>query len=139
MEKHAATGGAIELRAGRLFDSGSGRMLTNQAVLVRGERIAEVGPADQVKVPEGAELIDLGRATLLPGLIDAHSHLFLNGESVGRYDEQLLKKSWQYRTLEAVVKTRRKTWKPALQPCATSRPKGQCTVTLTCETPSITG
>ena len=107
VEKRAATGRAVALRAGRLFDSGSGRMLTNQAVLVRGERIAEVGPADQVKVPAGAELIDLGRAMLPPGLIDAHSHLFLTGKSGGRYDEQLLKESWQYRTLEVVVNAKK--------------------------------
>jgi imidazolonepropionase-like amidohydrolase len=52
-------------------------------------------------------VIDLGQATLLPGLIDAHTHLFLTGESHGRYDEQLLKESWQFRTIEAVVNARR--------------------------------
>jgi len=89
--------------AGRLFDSGSGRLLPNQVVLIQGDRILEVGPANQVRVQQGIETLDLSRATLLPGLIDAHTHLFLTGESHGRYDEQLLKESWQYRTLEAAV------------------------------------
>lgn len=97
----------VAVRAGRLFDSRNGRLLTHQVVLIQGGRIAEVGPADSVNVPSDAEVIDLGQATVLPGLIDAHTHLFLTGESRGRYDEQLLKESWQYRTIEAVVNARR--------------------------------
>ena len=68
--------GVTAVRAGRLFDSESGRMLTNQVVVIRGERITEVGPAAQVKIPAGARVIDLSRATVLPGLIDAHTHMF---------------------------------------------------------------
>jgi len=97
----------IAIRAGRLFDGKSDRLLTNQVVLIQGDRIAEVGPGDRVKIPAGAEVIDLGRSTVLPGLIDAHTHLFLTGESNGRYDEQLLKESWQYRTIEAVVNAKK--------------------------------
>ena len=66
----------IAVKAGRLFDSKAGRMLTNQVVLLQGERITEVGPAAQVKIPAGAEVIDLSNATVLPGLIDAHTHMF---------------------------------------------------------------
>ena len=66
----------IAVRAGRLFDSQSGRMLTGQVVVIRGERISEVGPEAQVKIPAGARVIDLSRATVLPGLIDAHTHMF---------------------------------------------------------------
>ena len=66
----------IAVRAGRLFDSQAGRMLTGQVVVIRGERIAEVGPEAQVKIPAGARVIDLSRATVLPGLIDAHTHMF---------------------------------------------------------------
>jgi imidazolonepropionase-like amidohydrolase len=95
------------IRAGRLFDSQNGRVLTDQVIVVRGARIAQVGPAGQAQLPAGAPVIDLSRATVLPGLIDAHEHIFLTGESGGRYDEQLLKESWQYRTLEAVVNARR--------------------------------
>jgi len=64
------------LRAGRLFDSKTGRMLTSQVVLISGERITEVGAASQVKIPSAAHVIDLSQATVLPGLIDAHTHMF---------------------------------------------------------------
>ena len=95
------------IRAGRLFDARSGELLSNQMVLIQGDRIAEVGPAASVKIPAGTEVLDLSRATLLPGLIDAHTHIFLTGESHGRYDEQLLKESWHYRTIEAVVNAKK--------------------------------
>jgi len=97
----------VAIRAGRLFDGNSDRLLTNQVVLIKGDQIAEVGSGDRVKIPAGAEVIDLSGATVLPGLIDAHTHLFLTGESGGRYDEQLLKESWQYRTIEAVVNAKK--------------------------------
>jgi imidazolonepropionase-like amidohydrolase len=66
----------IAIRAGRLFESNSGRMLTNQVIILSGERITEVGPQAQVKIPAGAQVIDLSQATVLPGLIDAHTHMF---------------------------------------------------------------
>ncbi len=64
----------VAVRAGRLFDSRSGAMLANQVVLIRGDRIADVGPA--VAIPPEARVIDLSTATVLPGMIDAHVHLF---------------------------------------------------------------
>lgn len=63
------------LRAGRLFDPNSGQMLADQVILIQGERITQVGPASSVSIPAGAKVIDLRRATLLPGLIDGHLHL----------------------------------------------------------------
>jgi imidazolonepropionase-like amidohydrolase len=66
----------IAIRAGRLFDSKSGEILTNQLVILSGERITEVGPQSQIGIPVGAQVIDLGQATVLPGLIDAHEHMF---------------------------------------------------------------
>src|SRR5579863_6377472 len=95
------------IRAGRLFDSSQGTVLTDQVIVVRGARVVQVGPGGQVQVPAGAQIVDLSRATVLPGLIDAHEHIFLTGESGGRYDEQLLKESWQYRTIEALLNARR--------------------------------
>jgi imidazolonepropionase-like amidohydrolase len=97
----------VVIRAGRLFDPQQGTFIAHAIVVVHGDRITAAGAGEQVKTPVGAEVIDLGNATLLPGLIDAHTHLFLTGESGGRYDEQLLKESWQYRTIEAVVNARK--------------------------------
>lgn len=68
----------IAVRAGRLFDSKSGQMLRGQTIVLTGDRITEVGPEAQVKIPAGAEVIDLRQATVLPGLIDAHTHMFNN-------------------------------------------------------------
>lgn len=63
------------IRAGRMFDPKSGTNLTNQVVIIKGDRIEDVGPADRVKIPADAKVIDLSRATVLPGLIDGHVHL----------------------------------------------------------------
>src|SRR5689334_234103 len=63
------------VRAGRMFDAKAGRNLTSQVILVKDGRIADVGPADRVQIPQGAKVIDLSRATVLPGLIDRHVHL----------------------------------------------------------------
>jgi imidazolonepropionase-like amidohydrolase len=66
----------VALRAGRLFDSKTGQMLTRRVVLLSGDRITEVGPEAEVKIPAGVQVIDLSQATVLPGLIDAHTHMF---------------------------------------------------------------
>jgi imidazolonepropionase-like amidohydrolase len=68
--------GVIAIRAGRLLDSKTGQMLTRQMVIVSGDRITETGPQSQIKLPAGAQVIDLSQATVLPGLIDAHEHMF---------------------------------------------------------------
>ena len=65
----------VAIRAGRLFDSNSGAMLKDQVILIQGDRITAVGAADRVQIPAGALVIDLSRATVLPGLIDRHVHL----------------------------------------------------------------
>ena len=65
----------VAVRAGRLFDPKSGTNLPNQVIVIKGDRITDVGPAEKVQIPQGARVIDLSRATVLPGLIDRHVHL----------------------------------------------------------------
>lgn len=66
------------IKASRLLDPRTGNVLSPAAVLIEGDRIKQVGPFAQIKVPADAKIIDLGTTTLLPGLIDAHTHLLLN-------------------------------------------------------------
>jgi len=73
----------LALKAARLFDARAGRMLEQQVVLITGDRVEKVGSAKDVPVPSGAEVIDLGAATVLPGLIDAHVHLTGDPDDAG--------------------------------------------------------
>jgi imidazolonepropionase-like amidohydrolase len=66
------------VKAGRLLDPRTGNVLSPAAVLIEDNKIKEVGPPSKVQAPSGAKIIDLGKATLLPGLIDSHTHLLLN-------------------------------------------------------------
>jgi len=91
----------IVLHAARLLDVKNGRMVSPGEVLVQGERIVEVGTA--VKHPAGSEVIDLGNRTLLPGLIDAHIHLFLHP---GAEDLQTVQESVPERTIMATLAAR---------------------------------
>lgn len=70
----------VAIRAGRLFDPRTGTNLSNQVILIQNDRIVDIGPADRVKIPAGAHVIDLSSATVLPGLIDRHVHLMQNQE-----------------------------------------------------------
>ncbi len=65
----------VLIKAGRLVDVRSGRVLAEQVILIEGDRILQVGPSRSIKVPPGARVIDLSNATVLPGLIDCHTHL----------------------------------------------------------------
>ena len=68
----------IAVRAGRLFNSTTGQLLMRQVVVIQGDRITDVGAEGQIRIPTGAEVIDLTQSTVLPGLIDAHTHMFNN-------------------------------------------------------------
>ena len=81
---------SVAVRAGRLFDSKAGRMLSNQVVLISGERITEAGPESRVKIPAGTPVIDLRKATVLPGLIDAHTHMFNQRKPKGTTEDYML-------------------------------------------------
>jgi imidazolonepropionase-like amidohydrolase len=94
----AASAHVIVLRAARLLDVENGRIVSPGEVLINGDRITAVGQS--VKAPAGAEVIDLGNRTLLPGLIDAHIHLFLHP---GAEDLQTVQESIPQRTIMATL------------------------------------
>ena len=97
------------IKAGTLIDGRSDQPRHNQVIVVRGNRIESVGDAASTKIPEGANVIDLSRATVLPGLIDSHTHIFLQGEdpAEGGYDAQLLMQGLVFRAARATVAARR--------------------------------
>lgn len=88
------------IRAGRMFDSKSGQMLLREIIVIEGEKIVEIGPEDRVKVPAGAQVIDLSQATVLPGLIDSHTHIFSG--NISRVET-----TREYRTLMALADAQR--------------------------------
>ena len=94
----AQTARPMVLHAARMIDVETGRVVAPAEVLVRGDRIAEVGAS--VSHPAGAEVIDLGGRTLLPGLVDAHVHLFLHP---GSEDLQTVRESVPQRTINAIL------------------------------------
>jgi len=95
--------GSVLLRPDRVFDAESGRTREGWVVLVRDRRIAAVGPAGELTAAPGTEVIDLPGTTLLPGLIEAHAHLFLHPYSETLWDDQVLREARAYRTVRAAV------------------------------------
>ncbi len=97
------------IRAGTLIDGQSDNVKHDQIILIRGNRIAAVGDAASAKTPSGATVIDLSHATVLPGLIDSHTHIFLQGEdpAQGGYDANILYPSLALRAARATVSVRR--------------------------------
>ncbi len=94
------------IRAGRLFDGTSDNIRQNMVIVVVNDRIQSVAPANGVSVPSGATVIDLSHATVLPGLIDCHTHL---GSRADRYDEIYNFKDTPFQSAFAGVVNARKT------------------------------
>jgi len=88
----------IAIRAGHLIDGRSEKRLDNVVILIKGDTIVSVTP--NAAPPTGAEVLDLSKATVLPGFIDTHTHVLLNGDITAEdYDKQLLKDSIPYRAI----------------------------------------
>ena len=97
---------SVLLRPQRVFDAVSAGTHEGWVVLVSGEKIAAVGPAASVDVPAGTQIIELPGMTLLPGLIEAHSHIFLHPYNETLWNDQVLKEPLAYRTVLAVIHSR---------------------------------
>jgi imidazolonepropionase-like amidohydrolase len=93
---------AIVLSPARVFDSESGQIHENWSVIVTGNVIQAAGPVAEIKVPTDALRIDLPNMTLLPGLMDLHSHIFLHPYNETLWDDQVLKEPVAYRSVRAV-------------------------------------
>ena len=98
----------VLIKAGRLVDGRSASVQPNVGILIEGERIKAVGPLAQIQgQAPNARVIDLSQMTVLPGLIDAHTHLLLQGDVTSQdYEDQLLKESTPYRAILAARNAR---------------------------------
>jgi imidazolonepropionase-like amidohydrolase len=99
--------GAVLLVPARVFDAPAGTTHDGWAVLVRGDRIVSVGPRATIHAPANARVVDLPNATLLPGLIEGHSHLFLHPYAEAPWADQVLKEPLALRVARATVAARR--------------------------------
>ena len=94
----------VALKCGNLFDGRGDSLRKNAVIVVQDGKIKDIAAV----VPAGADMIDLSRSTCLPGLIDTHTHILLQGDiTAADYDEQLLKQSPEYRTILATVNAKR--------------------------------
>jgi len=106
---HSAEQAVIVIRAGTLIDGRSNTPRRDQVIVLRGNQVESVSGAVNEKIPAGATVIDLSKATVLPGLIDCHTHIFLQGEdpAQGGYDANILNAPLALRAARATVAARR--------------------------------
>jgi imidazolonepropionase-like amidohydrolase len=97
------------IRAGTLIDGKSDKPTHDQVIVIKGNRVESVSDTAAAKIPTGATVIDLSKATVLPGLIDSHTHIFLQGEdpAQGGYDVNILNAPLALRAARATVAARR--------------------------------
>src|SRR6185295_12011402 len=89
------------LKPAHIFDGESAQLRTDWVVLVRGEKIEAVGPANEIGTPAGAKVVELSGLTLMPGLIDAHSHILLHPYSETVWNDQVAKEPLSLRVARA--------------------------------------
>ncbi len=94
------------LTGARVVDVTAEELIEGHDVLILGERIARVGPSAQIEAPKGAKRLDLTGLTLVPGLIDLHSHLLLHPYDEASWNDQVLRESLELRTIRAVTAMR---------------------------------
>jgi len=100
----AQTSTVTAIKCGRLINPADGSITQNAIIIVRGDRVEQAGPT--LKIPDGANVIDLSRLTVLPGLIDSHTHILLQPEDE-RGAPPVITKSQAFRTVQAVAAAKR--------------------------------
>lgn len=106
LQAQPASAPALLLKPDRVFTATDTQARAGWAVLVQGDRIAAVGPLTSLQIPTGARVLELPGTTLMPGLIEAHAHLFLHPYNEAEWDVQVLKESSASRTVRAVTHAR---------------------------------